>query len=647
MRNRICLAAAMLCALATEPAMAQARSGSVLERKVTVTFNEAPLESVLRTLRRQYGVRISYSNTALNLKQPVTVSANNQPLRTVLGEVLRDKNIGYELVGDQLVLHPVAPRSAAAKPTSATAPAATTTTVSKAVTERAPDEAAPRSEPGKAADRPGAAPAAKPAPPAKATPPKKEPAKTAKGQSTATKAGNAGGGKTPTKAASPAKNATATPAQTASTVKPNNPSPAAGGAGSLDPEVAPATTPETTSPPTAATPSATTEAKPIVAKQDSVAAAAAPAAATESEEPARPTYKQPAQISFLGPLGSNGLRSGQTVNNLSINVLGGYSAGVEGFEAAGLFNIDRDTVDGVQVAGLTNIVGKHLDGFQGAGLLNVLGGGGRGWQAAGLLNVAARPVAGAQTAGLFNYVGPTKKLPIVADAGAPATDAAPSRKPTVQAAGLFNVALGEVRGGQAAGLLNVAGTVHGVQLAGLLNVADSVDGVSIAPINFVRHGYHRVEVINSEVWPVSANLKLGGSAAFYTFFTGAYAGFGSKPRRWALGYGLGSEVWARRRLSVALDAVAMHVNEEQRGWTRDLNLDSQLRLLLGVAPFKKDGHLRIVFGPTVSVLVTQRYDTTEQRVYSNLAEGRKLWLDEGDAGTRVLGWVGYAAGIRF
>ncbi|KUG06331.1 hypothetical protein ASU33_02955 [Solirubrum puertoriconensis] len=635
----------MLCALAAEPVVAQVRSGSVLERKVTVTFNDAPLESVLRTLRRQYGVRISYSNTALNLKQPVTVSANNQPLRAVLSEVLRDKNIGYELVGDQVVLHPAVPKSAATKPASAPAPATTTTTVSKAVLDRTPNEAAPRLEPSKTADKPGAAPAAKPATPAKAAPTKKEPAKATKSQSATSKASNTGGGKVPAKAA-PSKKESATPAQAATADKPSGQGSAASGVGGTDPEVAPATTTASTSTPVAATPPAAADTKPTT-KQDSAAVTAAvPPETNENEAPARPTYREPAQISFLGPLGSNGLRSSQTVNNLSINVLGGYSAGVEGFEAAGLFNIDRDTVDGAQVAGLANIVGKHLDGVQGAGLMNVLGGGGRGWQAAGLLNVAARPIAGAQTAGLFNYVGPTKKLPVVADA-APATEAAPTRKPTVQAAGLFNVALGEVRGGQAAGLLNVAGTVHGVQLAGLLNVADSVDGVSIAPINFVRHGYHRFEVTNSEVWPVSASLKLGGSAAFYTFFTGAYAGFGNKPRRWAVGYGLGSEVWARRRLSVALDAVAMHVNEEQRGWTRDLNLDSQLRLLLGVAPFKKDGHLRIVFGPTVSVLVTQRYDTTEQQVYSNLAEGRKLWLDEGNSATRVLGWVGYTAGIRF
>jgi hypothetical protein len=178
-------------------------------------------------------------------------------------------------------------------------------------------------------------------------------------------------------------------------------------------------------------------------------------------------------------------------------------------------------------------------------------------------------------------------------------------------------------------------------------VADSVQGVSLAPFNFVLHGYHRLELTNSETWPVTATLKLGGSAAFYTFVTGAYDGFGSGPRRWALGYGAGTDMWARRRLSLSLDLVAMQVNEEQQGFTPDLNLHNQLRLLVGLTPFKPGSHFRLVGGPTVSVLVTQRYDSAEGQVYSNLSAGRKLWLNEGDATTKVLGWYGYSVGLRF
>ncbi|WP_240540698.1 hypothetical protein [Hymenobacter montanus] len=392
-----------------------------------------------------------------------------------------------------------------------------------------------------------------------------------------------------------------------------------------------------------------------VALRDSVAvkAVAAPDSATklaipepEPEEIARPARTRRAQISFLGPLGSNGLRSGQTVNKLSVNLLGGYAAGVDGFEAAGLFNVDRDSVRGVQVAGLFNIVGRYLNGFQGAGLLNVVGGPGTGWQAAGLLNVAAQRVSGVQTAGLFNYNGPAK----MTDAPAREANAAsisPTTQKTVQAAGLFNVSSGEVRGVQAAGLFNVAGKVQGVQFAGLLNIADSVDGVSIAPLNFVRHGYHRVEVVNTETWPLGASLKLGGSPAFYTFFAGAYDGFGNGKRRWALGYGVGAEFLTRHRVNLNLDLAALHVNEEGRSWTDDLNLHNQFRLLVGFAPFKAGGHLRLVAGPTVSVLVTQRYDAERGQVYSSLVQGRRLWLDEGSATTRVWGWFGYCVGLRF
>jgi hypothetical protein len=105
-----------------------------------------------------------------------------------------------------------------------------------------------------------------------------------------------------------------------------------------------------------------------------------------------------------------------------------------------------------------------------------------------------------------------------------------------------------------------------------------------------------------------------------------------------LGYGAGTEFWSPRRVNLSLDLVALHVNEESRGWTNDLNLHNQFRLLAGFAPSRAGGRLRIVAGPTVSVLVTQRYDAERGQVYSRVAQNRSLWLDEGDAETRV--WAG-------
>jgi hypothetical protein len=96
----------------------------------------------------------------------------------------------------------------------------------------------------------------------------------------------------------------------------------------------------------------------------------------------------PFQASLLPGISSHGMLSSQVVNKGSLNVLGGYTAGVDGVEIAGLFNITKKDVKKVQVAGLLNLVGGSVQGVQSAGLVNVV----------------LDSVKGAQTAGLFNLV---------------------------------------------------------------------------------------------------------------------------------------------------------------------------------------------------------------------------------------------------
>ena len=50
---------------------------------------------------------------------------------------------------------------------------------------------------------------------------------------------------------------------------------------------------------------------------------------------------RPFQVSLVPGLGSHGKMSGQVVNNFSLNVFGGYTAGTNGSELGGLFNIDK------------------------------------------------------------------------------------------------------------------------------------------------------------------------------------------------------------------------------------------------------------------------------------------------------------------
>ena len=121
-----------------------------------------------------------------------------------------------------------------------------------------------------------------------------------------------------------------------------------------------------------------------------------------------------------------------------------------------------------------------VEGIQSAGLWNTVHGLAQGWQSAGIFNRAhtRRGISRAEP-------NPTT-----------------ATEPLIQLAGLFNSAPRGVRGAQVAGLFNVAGRVRGVQIAGLLNIADSVQGVSLAPLNFVRHGYHALELTSDGTWPL-------------------------------------------------------------------------------------------------------------------------------------------------
>ena len=67
------------------------------------------------------------------------------------------------------------------------------------------------------------------------------------------------------------------------------------------------------------------------------------------------TFQRRFQISFLPGLGTNHVLSAKVVNDISINALAGNSAGVDGVEVAGLGNFTQKRVRGFQAAGLFNL----------------------------------------------------------------------------------------------------------------------------------------------------------------------------------------------------------------------------------------------------------------------------------------------------
>jgi len=77
--------------------------------------------------------------------------------------------------------------------------------------------------------------------------------------------------------------------------------------------------------------------------------------------------RRPFQVSLTPGLSTHGLFSSQVVNKFSLNVAGGYTAGVNGMEIGGLFNINKEDSRYFQFAGVFNLVGHNMTGFQLAG----------------------------------------------------------------------------------------------------------------------------------------------------------------------------------------------------------------------------------------------------------------------------------------
>lgn len=359
--------------------------------------------------------------------------------------------------------------------------------------------------------------------------------------------------------------------------------------------------------------------------------------------------KRPFQITFFPPLSTNGVYAPQIVNEFSLNILAGVSAGVDAFEAGGFMNINRDYVEGAQFAGFGNINGGSVNGVQMAGFTNINGGMTNGVQAAGFMNIngnskelvqlagflnGSGDVEGFQAAGFMNF---SKDIDGAQAAGfmniAEKTDGA-------QAAGFMNVAE-EVDGVQLAGFMNVAGKVDGAMISGFINICDSIDGVPISFINIVRkNGYRRFEVWSNETYYINLAYKIG-IREFYTIFN-----FGMRPGQadyqFATGVGFGTNILFDEKKSLDIEGIHYHLVRE-RFWDDDYNYNYEYNSLnqLRVSFNYHLDHRRTIFaGPTMNVLVA--LNPAADRVAPNWGIKFRERYDN-----KTMGWFGFNAGVRF
>lgn len=85
-------------------------------QKVDLNFNGKNLKTVLESISRQTGYSLAYSKEVINLNDLVTIYAKQKELTVVLDEILKPRNLNYEIRDNKLyILHEVSEKTAAAK----------------------------------------------------------------------------------------------------------------------------------------------------------------------------------------------------------------------------------------------------------------------------------------------------------------------------------------------------------------------------------------------------------------------------------------------------------------------------------------------------------------------------------------------------
>ena len=336
----------------------------------------------------------------------------------------------------------------------------------------------------------------------------------------------------------------------------------------------------------------------------------------------------PYQASLTPGLSSHGLMSSQVVNKFSLNLIGGYTAGVNGIELGGMFNISKGEVKKLQVAGLFNAIGGSVEGIQLAGLLNDVRTDVSGVQVAGLFNSVRKKMSGVQIAGLANLVLDT----VGGTQAAGLFNITTQEAAGVQIAGIGNIATRSFRGTQIAGVFNYAKEMHGIQI-GLINLSENNDGVSIGLINFVKNGYNKISLSSNEFINANVAYKMGNAKLYNILFVGK--NFSKTERVETVGFGFGHDFLFNNRFSMGLEFSSQYVylgNWDYANFLNRFQGNLQYQLLKGITLFG---------GPVYSVYTSDAPVGSSGKGYKQQVYPNKRH----DYSPSIKGWFGWNVGI--
>ncbi|MDP9081102.1 MAG: carboxypeptidase-like regulatory domain-containing protein [Bacteroidota bacterium] len=331
----------------------------------------------------------------------------------------------------------------------------------------------------------------------------------------------------------------------------------------------------------------------------------------------------PFQASLVPGLSTHGSLSGQVVNAISLNLIGGYNAGVDGTEI-GIFNLDKSNVKSFQLGVLFNTVGGSVEGIQIAGVFNEVLTDVSAFQFGGAFNTVNGNVSGVQMAVGFNE---SNKLDGVQFA---ALNIAHGNVSGVQF-GEMNIAEKKFDGVQLSGLFNYAQNLRGIQL-GFINASDTSSGVSIGFINLVRNGYHKLVATTNETTDLTLLYKTGTPWLYNVFIAGA--NLSSKNKLFAYGWGYGNELPVFKFLAFNTEATVRYLNQ---GNGRYLNLLYRLDETVNIK-FSKS--FSIMAGPSLNFYYSDQKDPVSG--YAFVANQANHHPTNNPKYSR---WIGWTVGI--
>lgn len=341
---------------------------------------------------------------------------------------------------------------------------------------------------------------------------------------------------------------------------------------------------------------------------------------------------RPFQLSFVPGISTHGKLGAQVTNNFSLNILGGYTAGTKGFEAAGIFNTNKKEVKGFQTAGVFNVAGGKVKGFQAAGVNNTVLDSVKGFQAAGVNNIVKGNFTGMQAGGVYNHVTDSVKGFQVAGVG----NFARRKVSGAQIAGVMNFSNKETDGVQISGVINYSKKLRGLQI-GLINISDTSEGYSIGLINIVLKGYHKLSVFTNEVTQVNAAFKTGNTRLYSILQAGMTQS--STNKIYSFGYGLGSEFTLNKRKSLTLNPEITSSYLYLGSWDYT-NILNKLHINLTV---KLNKYISFFAGPSYSLFISDQNAKEPGYRFPVPANSYKAH----SYSNKVSGWIGWNVGINF